>query len=393
MSPIPPRNAPLIVVTGSNGFIGTHIVEALLKRSFNDLTSPGARPRTARLRFSNFEDDAAQSVSEKTDSDLPRSHEHEGPLFVVGADLPESVGRSNAARFAGSARYRFVGHVELLSKLESGELAPVAIVHNGACSSTVETDPAVFATLNVEYSKRLWNIAAKLNIPFLYASSAAVYGDGEAGFSDAVEDCGRFAPLNLYGHSKLDFDLWALAQAQRPFRWFGLRYFNVYGPFETHKEGQASMVLHGYRQVTRTGEFRLFESNSKAFGHGEQKRDFLFVDDITRYTLLLLSESLRAKKAWAQGTELFPVQGQGLFVNLGTGVARSWNDLARGVFAALGLPERIVYIPMPESLSRQYQNYTQARHTGLERLGLPVAFTDLAQGVRTYVQRYLMRGL
>lgn len=388
MSPPAQRTplTPVIVVTGANGFIGTHIVEALLKRSWDDLTSPGARPRTARLRFSNFTDPSDAAGGGASDADV-------GPLLVVGADLPESVGRSNAARFAGSVRYRFLGHLDLLATLESGELNPVAIVHNGACSSTVETNPEVFASLNVDYSKRLWKEAAKRNIPFLYASSAAVYGNGEKGFSDAVEDCGRFLPLNLYGHSKLDFDKWALEQTERPFRWFGLRYFNVYGPFEAHKDGQASMVLHGYRQVTRTGEFRLFESNTSEYGPGEQKRDFLFVDDITRYTLLLLSESLRAKAHEEKGTASFEVPGQGLFVNLGTGVARTWNDLARGVFAALGLPERIVYIPMPESLSRQYQNFTEARHTGLERLGLPVAFTDLSQGVRTYVQRYLMRGL
>ncbi len=372
------RVEKVVVVTGANGFIGTHIVEALLKRTWGELVSPGARPRTATLRFSNF--------------DAPPSPDADVPLFVVGVDLPESAGRPNASRFAGSSRYRYLTHVALLEELEAGRLVPSAIVHNGACSSTVETDPRVFATLNVEYSQRLWRVAARLGVPFLYASSAAVYGDGTRGFSDAVEMCSKYEALNLYGKSKLDFDLWALAQGEdAPPAWFGLRYFNVYGPFEAHKGGQASMVLHGFQQVTRTGTFRLFASTTPEFGDGEQKRDFIFVDDLTRYTILLLSCALRGVR---DGAAFPPAHvGRGLFVNLGTGSARTWNDLARGVFAALSIPERIEYIQMPESLARQYQNYTRAEHVGLERLGLPVAFTDLAQGVRTYVRRYLARGL
>jgi ADP-L-glycero-D-manno-heptose 6-epimerase len=360
-----------VVVTGANGFIGTHIVEALLRLSLADLHSPGAKPRTARLRFSNF-----QEARLPEDLDVP--------LCVVGADLAASAGRANAARFAGSAKYRYLAHDALLAELESGRLQPKAIIHNGACSSTVETDWRVFAELNVEYTQRLWQVAARLGIVFLYASSAAVYGDGTSGFCDANEKCAEFTPLNLYGQSKHDFDLWALGQSESPPAWFGLRYFNVYGAFEAHKEAQASMVFHGYKQATRAGSIKLFQSVTPEYGHGEQKRDFIFVDDITKYTLMLLSHGLRTL---AEGKTL------GQFVNLGTGTARTWNDLAKHVFLALSLPERIDYVPMPENIARHYQNYTAAEHVGLQRLGLPVQFTDLAFGVRSYVQRYLMRGL
>lgn len=377
-----PHIASPLVVTGCNGFIGTHVVEALLKRSWGELLTPGAKPRTASLRFSNF--------------DAPCGAGEDAPLEVVGVDLPESASRSNAARFAGSSRYRFLTHAALLSALEDGSLRPAAIIHNGACSSTVETDPRVFAELNVDSSQRLWKACARLGIPFLYASSAAVYGDGARGFSDAVEDCGCYEALNLYGKSKLDFDLWALARADAPPFWFGLRYFNVYGPFEAHKGGQASMVFHGYNQITRTGALRLFESNHPDYPHGGQKRDFIFVDDIVRYTLELLSRSLRALH---RGEAAFPAargagfERGGLFVNLGTGTARAWNELGSHLFASLSLPTRIEYIPMPAPLARQYQNFTCAAHGGLTRLGLEPAFTDLGTGVRTYVQRYLLRGL
>jgi len=367
------QREPVILVTGSNGFVGTHIVEALLKRTWGELLSPGARPRTASLRFSNFEEQAPGG---------------DCPLMVVGVDLAATASRSNAARFAGSTRYRFLPLEACEAALADGSLSPAAIVHNGACSSTVETDPSVFASLNVGWSQKLWQVAASRSIPFLYASSAAVYGDGSRGFSDSLEDCANYEALNLYGKSKLDFDLWALEQVRTgnpvPPAWFGLRYFNVYGPFETHKEGQASMVMHGYRQVTREGRMRLFESNDAKYAAGEQRRDFIFVDDITRYTLELLSRSLNGS---------LPEDGRGLFVNLGTGMARTWNELASHIFAAVGLTPRIEYIPIPPSLARQYQNFTQATHGGLQRAGLSPAFTDLAQGVRTYVQRYLVRGL
>jgi ADP-L-glycero-D-manno-heptose 6-epimerase len=373
----------IVLVTGANGFIGTHIVEALLKRSWAQCLEEKVRPRTARLRFSNFDS-------------LDSSSEPDEPLEVVGCDLAESVGRSNAARFAGASRYRFVTLEGLQKELDAGAWEPSAVIHNGACSSTVETDPEVFAKLNLGASQALWRVCAQLDIPFIYASSAAVYGDGLLGFSDASPDTAQFKPLNLYGKSKHDFDLWALEQKHAPSHWFGLRYFNVYGPFESHKGGQASMVYHGYQQITRTGKIRLFESNRSFCGHGEQKRDFIFVDDITRYTLLLLAKSLRALHRqtpfpMADGNPL--PKGQGLFVNLGTGSARTWNELAHHLFSALGLKPQIEYFPIPENLAKQYQDFTQAELGSLKEMGIDPVFYDLGQGVRNYVHRYLMRGL
>ncbi|MEN9529557.1 MAG: hypothetical protein RI932_1430 [Pseudomonadota bacterium] len=371
------NTAPYIVVTGAHGFVGNHILEKLLMTDLAALLQPAvdtgasvAMPSGTQVRFSQ------QSVA------APK-------IFDVWAvDLPESAARATAHRFAQSSRVKIVFHKELVSALRAAPQPPLAVIHNGACSSTVERDPAVFAELNVGASQALWNYCAENGVPFIYASSAAVYGDGLKGFSDLPENSAQYRALNLYGQSKLDFDLWALEQPRTPPMWFGLRYFNVYGPFESHKGGQASMVFHGYQQATRTGVIRLFKSNTPEYTDGNQLRDFVYVKDIVKVTLHLLGLALRGEK---------PVLPQhtrnGCFLNVGTGATRSWNDLAESVFDALSLPRRIEYIEIPENISGQYQNYTCADLSVLRQLGYRHSFTPLKEGVREYVQRYLMRGL
>lgn len=369
---------PYIVVTGAHGFIGHHILEKMLMSDLSTLVqehesegSAELSSRTAQVRFSQQSQPTASSVFN---------------VWVV--DLPESVSRSTAHRFAQSSRVKILFQRDLLAALKSATHPPVAVIHNGACSSTVERNPAVFAELNVGSSQELWNYCAQNNVPFIYASSAAVYGDGNKGFSDSPEHSQQFEPLNLYGKSKLDFDLWALNQEKSPPYWFGLRYFNVYGPFESHKGGQASMVYHGYQQATRSGSIRLFKSNAPTYTDGNQVRDFVYVKDIVKVTLFLLRIALKKQPLNLPGG-----QQNGCFVNVGCGETRTWNELARAVFEALNVPPQIEYIPIPENIAGQYQNYTCADLSTLRQLGYSAPLTHLSQGVREYVQRYLMRGL
>lgn len=358
---------PLIVITGANGFIGNNLVERFLAISPDELGFDTSH----KVRFSNFESNA-----------------QELGFRVLATDLADTVNRMTARRFAGSARYTFVMYEDLIKQLEKLTEKPLAIIHNGACSSTTETDPAVFQKLNLGYSKLLWNYCSENKIPFIYASSAAVYGDGSLGFSDKKEDCAQYQALNLYGKSKLDFDLWALQQKNTPPSWFGLRYFNVYGQFESHKGGQASMVYHGYNQAVRTGKIKLFKSNVQEYNDGEQKRDFVYVDDLVSVTLELVKISLKRK----DDSNCIPIERNGLFLNIGTGVANTWNQLAKEVFQSLSLPVTIEYIQTPDNIIRQYQNFTCADLASLRSLGIQHEFKSLKDGVQKYVQKHLMRG-
>ncbi len=329
----------------------------------------GLEPRSSP-RFSNFEE-----------------VRHAG-LDIISTDLPTSLAGENARRFAGSARVKYVDYQELFTYLESLTIPPALVVHNGACSSTTERDPQVFENLNWGYSQKVWDYCTRHQVPLIYASSAATYGDGLLGFSDKKEDCEKYTPLNLYGKSKLDFDIWALRQKQTPPTWFGLRYFNVYGQLEGHKGGQASMVYHGYNQAIRTQKIRLFKSNTEQYQDGDQVRDFIYVDDIVEVTVKLMRICLERK----QGKSKMTIPDNGLFLNVGTGVTETWNNLARHVFASLSLPCQIEYIPMPDNIAGQYQNYTCADLASLHSLGIDHTFYSLADGVKKYVQKHLMRG-
>ena len=278
----------------------------------------------------------------------------------------------NAANWAGLNRFRFLPMEQFLDELEREGTSIEAIFHLGACSSTTETDWSFLLRNNVEYTKSLWRWCAREGKPFYYASSAATYGDGSLGFNDRTPPT-ELRPLNLYGKSKNDFDIWALQEVAsggpQPPAWAGLKFFNVYGPREAHKGRMASVVWHARRQILESGEVRLFKSNDPAYPDGGQRRDFVFVGDCVEHMLWL----------WEHP------EATGLF-NSGTGAARTFEDLARAVFAALDREPRIRFIDMPPELGSQYQNYTQADMGKLREAGCDVPATSLEEGVRRALQ-------
>ena len=251
---------------------------------------------------------------------------------------------------------------------------PVAgIVHLGACTDTTEMDVAYLTRVNLEYSQRLWRWATERNVPLVYASSAATYGDGALGYDDDEAGIPKLRPLNPYGDSKQQFDLWALAEeraGRRPPAWTGFKFFNVYGFGERHKEKMASVILHAFDQIRAGGEVRLFKSHRPDFADGAQRRDFIFVEDV----VAVLHFALDAKVP------------RGIF-NLGTGSSRTFLDLAQATFSALGVRPNIRFIDMPETLRERYQYATEARMTRLRDAGYDAPFTTLEDGVRQYVAR------
>lgn len=247
-----------------------------------------------------------------------------------------------------------------------------AIVHMGAQSSTTERDFDYLWENNFEYTKALWNYCAEKHISFIYASSAATYGDGSLGFNDRM-DIDKLLPLNGYGYSKQLFDLWVKHQAKSfPAQYCGLKFFNVYGPNEYFKGSMASMVFHGFNQIKETGKVKLFKSCNPNYADGGQLRDFVYVKDICKVIMWLLVNK----------------HVSGLF-NVGTGRAQSFAELAEATFHALDLEPNIEYIDMPEKLRGKYQYYTKAEMSKLYDAGYPYDFADVENGVRDYVQSHL----
>jgi ADP-L-glycero-D-manno-heptose 6-epimerase len=280
-------------------------------------------------------------------------------------DRPFSAPKS--ANWAGLSRFCFVTDKLFLDALRSRDLPIEAVFHLGACSSTTETDWNYLLWNNVRFSQAIWTWCAEANCPFYYASSAATYGDGSRGFDDRTPPS-ELHPLNLYGKSKNDFDRWVLEQVAEglaaPPSWAGLKFFNVYGPRESHKGSMASVVWHAHRQILESGEMRLFKSNDPAYPDGGQRRDFVFVEDCIDHMLWLADHP----------------EVSGIF-NSGTGTARTFEDLARAVFAALGREPGIRFIDMPAELSKQYQNFTQAEMTRFREAGYTKPATTIEDGV------------
>ena len=247
-----------------------------------------------------------------------------------------------------------------------------AVIHLGARTDTTETDVELFNRLNLNYTKDIWRFCTQHQIPLIYASSAATYGNGEQGYSDRHDLIAQLKPLNAYGQSKQDFDVWALQQSQSPPYWYGLKFFNVYGPNEYHKQRMASVVLHAYKQIAATGSTRLFRSHRPDFKDGEQLRDFIYVKDIAEICFFLLRK-----------------QPQSGIYNVGTGKARSFLDLANNVFHALQLPPTIEFIDTPADIRDKYQYYTQADIHKLINAGYDRPFHSLEEGVTDYVTNYL----
>ena len=264
---------------------------------------------------------------------------------------------------------------ELLPRLQSGALGEFdCVLHMGACSATTERDASYLARNNFELTKALAEWCVPRHVRFVYASSAATYGDGAAGMDDAdarPAALQRLRPLNAYGYSKQLFDLWAARHGLLE-RMVGCKFFNVFGPNEAHKGDMRSLVDKAYRQVLETGEVQLFRSHRPDYADGEQRRDFLYVKDCVEMTLHLAATPA----------------AHGLY-NLGSGVASSWLELAGALFAAMGREPRIQFVDMPESIRARYQYFTCADVSRLRAAGYAAPATPLADAVRDYVAGYL----
>ncbi|HPM71109.1 MAG TPA: ADP-glyceromanno-heptose 6-epimerase [Smithellaceae bacterium] len=246
-----------------------------------------------------------------------------------------------------------------------------SVVHMGACSSTTERDADYLWENNYLYSRKVADWALRHNARFIYASSAATYGDGSSGFSDDHEIISRLKPSNMYGYSKQVFDLWVLKNKLEN-KMAGIKFFNVYGPNEYHKGDMVSVIYKAFHQIQETGKVCLFKSYKKEYPNGGQMRDFIYVKDCVNVMWWLLENP--------------SVNG---IYNLGTGRARTWNDLIAAVFSSMGRKTNIQYIEMPESLRNQYQYFTQAQMDKLKKAGCHVNFSSLEDSVRDYVTNYL----
>jgi len=249
------------------------------------------------------------------------------------------------------------------------------LFHLGARTDTTEMDYSIHKKWNLDYSKALWEICCDQQIPMVYASSAATYGGGEHGYSDDHASVPLLKPLNPYGQSKQDFDVWALGQAQSPPFWAGVKFFNVYGPNEYHKGRMASVILHAHKQIAAGNEMKLFRSHNPDYTDGGQMRDFVYVADVVKICIWLMDNQ--------------PTSG---LYNAGSGTARTFLDLAKSIFAALSLPEKIDFVDTPEDIRDKYQYFTEANMQKLRKAGFPEPATSLEQGVSDYVQQYLQKG-
>ncbi|HPQ43613.1 MAG TPA: ADP-glyceromanno-heptose 6-epimerase [Syntrophales bacterium] len=246
-----------------------------------------------------------------------------------------------------------------------------AIIHMGACSSTTERDADYLMENNYHYTARLAEWAVEKGIRFIYASSAATYGDGSLGFSDDDHLIPQLRPINMYGYSKQLFDMWVLKR-QLEQKVVGIKFFNVFGPNEYHKGDMRSVIHKSFGQIRETGKVRLFKSHKTGFTDGEQKRDFIYVKDCVEVIWWFLKNS----------------DATGIF-NLGTGHARTWNDLTEAVFVSMGIEPKVEYIDMPESIRTQYQYFTEAKMEKLQSVGCPVRMLPLEEAISDYVKNYL----
>lgn len=294
---------------------------------------------------------------------------------VVSVDAPEYFPSEAGGRIEhrGVNFGKIVDRAKLMDWLSKDRPTLRAVVHLGACTDTTELDEEYLRKMNFEYSKSLWFWSSMNRVPMVYASSAATYGGGELGYDDDEAVIPNLKPLNPYGESKRLFDLWALAQEKKgahPPAWSGFKFFNVYGFGERHKEKMASVILHSYDQIKANSRAKLFQSHKAGIAHGEQKRDFVSVDDVVKVLFFALEKPIP----------------RGIY-NLGTGKARTFLDLARAVFATLRIEERIDFVPTPEGLRDRYQYFTEAKMDRLRAQGYTEPFASLEDGVRAYLAR------
>lgn len=318
-----------IIVTGGVGFIGSNLIQALNDRGYYNVTivdhMKGARGERKRRNLVGLQ------YRELIEADLFLQQMQKGKVS---------------------------GEVEV-------------VFHLGARTDTTEKDKTFLLQNNTNYSKELFAFCIKNTCRFIYASSAATYGDGSRGYSDRER---KLAPLNYYGLSKYLFDEWVLDQKQKPAQWVGLKFFNVYGPNEYHKGFMASVVYHGFQEIKNDGEIRLFKSYKEDYRDGEQKRDFIYVKDVVKVMPFFLDHK----------------NFNGIY-NVGTGKASSFLDVANALFRALSKKPNIRFIDIPEEIKEKYQYFTQADMSSLQNIGYKEKVFELEDGIFDYVQGYLAR--
>lgn len=319
----------MIVVTGAEGFIGSCLVARLNQDGFNDL-----------VLVDDF------GAIENREKNL------EGKKYTA-----------------------LVERKDFFEWLNLNTIELEFVFHIGARTDTTESDEQIFKELNVDFSKRLFKVCANEGIPLVYASSAATYGDGAFGYDDNENGLNELQPLNPYGRSKNEFDIWALAQEKQPLFWAGLKFFNVFGPNEYHKKRMASVIFHAFHQIQTEGKVKLFQSHRPDYKDGEQKRDFIYVKDLCDVCIYLMHHR----------------KNSGIY-NLGTGEARTWNDLVAAIFTALGKEKNIEYIPIPEDIREKYQYFTEANMDKLRSIGYTNKFLSVEDAVLDYVKNYLLPG-
>lgn len=318
----------MIVVTGAAGFIGSCLVSHLNKSGYTNIVAV---------------------------DDFSREDKNEN---LVGKTLTAKVPRE--------------GFIQWLK--DYGDEVDF-VFHIGARTDTAEFDKAIFDKLNLNYTKDIWNICSEMKIPLVYASSAATYGLGEFGYKDDHSIVPKLKPLNPYGDSKNDFDKWMLQQDAQPPFWAGLKFFNVYGPNEYHKGRMASVIFHAFNQISKTGGMKLFRSHNPEYKDGEQLRDFVYVKDVVSVCLFLMEN-----------------KPESAIYNLGSGKARTFLDLTKNTFKAMGKEENISFIDTPEDIRDKYQYFTEADMSKLIDAGYDKGFTSLEDGVKDYVTNYLIDG-
>jgi ADP-L-glycero-D-manno-heptose 6-epimerase len=319
----------MIVVTGAAGFIGSYVVGKLNRQGFRDV------------------------------------------VLVDKYDDPLKV-----QNYGNKVYSEMVDRDVFFSWLEKHEKSVQIIIHLGARTDTVGQEPEIYQRLNLEYSQKIWNACIQYGLPLVYASSASTYGDGQFGFDDNHDLIPDLKPLNLYAQSKQDFDLWALRQERQPFFWAGLKFFNVFGPNEYHKERMASVIFQAFNTISETGKMSLFRSHNPAFKDGEQARDFIYVEDVAKVILFFMNSR----------------KNSGIY-NIGTGEARTYLSLTKAVFKSMNKPENIGFVDTPDDLRGKYQYYTCANIEKLRSVGYNERFYSLEEGVDDYVRNFLASGL
>lgn len=299
---------------------------------------------------------------------------HEGFFDIVLVD--DFTKREKKNNYSNLKFTKKVDRKEFVKWLKKNENQVQFIFHLGARTDTAETNVELFNKLNLDYSKEVWRLCVEYGLALVYASSAATYGDGTNGYSDSHEVVKDLKPLNPYGDSKNNFDKWALEQEHKPYFWAGLKFFNVYGPGEGHKNRMASVVLHTFRQVNETGGMKLFRSHNPEFKDGEQTRDFVYVKDVCKVCYHMMINRLTTPS--------------GVY-NLGSGLGRTFKDLVTSTFKSMGLEPRISFIDTPEDIRDTYQYFTEADLNKLRSAGYNEEFTSLEDGIEDYVSNYLLK--